>query len=99
MFIYFWERDGERERENEHGRSRERETQNPKQAPGFEVDAGLRLTNCKMVAWAEVRHLTDWAIQVPCQYSIKGQEQSWDHPTSRLLQSYSSQNDVVLVKE
>ena len=30
-----------------------------------EPDAGLKLTNCEIMPWAEVRYLTDWAIQEP----------------------------------
>ena len=61
----------EREREREPGRGREGETQNPKQTPGSlwavgtQPDAGLELTNCEIMTWAEVGRLTDWATQVP----------------------------------
>ena len=36
-------------------------------ADSREPDAGLELTNCEMVTWAEVGGLTDWAFQVPQQ--------------------------------
>ena len=55
---------------------RERETQNRKQAPGSEPsispepDAGLELTVCEIVTWAEVRLLTDWATQAPQRFFI-----------------------------
>ena len=54
-----------RERENVSGGRAEtvRETQNPKQAPGLEMsaqslpDAGLELTNGKILTWAKVGRL------------------------------------------
>ena len=33
-----------------------------------EPDAGLELTDCEIVTWAEVGRLTDWATQAPHQY-------------------------------
>ena len=42
---------------------RKRQTQNPKQAPGSELsaepNAGLELTNCEIMTWAEVGSLAD----------------------------------------
>ena len=78
MFIYFWERDKVQAGDGQG----ERETQNLKQAAGFELSAqslmrGLKLTNCEIMTWAEVRHLTGWATQAPqkpCSY------QSYSHP-------------------
>ena len=34
-------------------------------ADSTEPDAGLELTNCEIVTWAEVRRSTDWATQAP----------------------------------
>ena len=34
-------------------------------AVSTEPDAGLELKNHKILTWAEVRRLTDWATQVP----------------------------------
>ena len=34
-------------------------------AVSTEPDAGLELTNCEIVTWANVGCLTDWATQVP----------------------------------
>ena len=34
-------------------------------AVSTEPDAGLQLTNCEIMTWAEVGHLTDWAKQAP----------------------------------
>ena len=49
------------------GRGREGGRQNPKQAPGSELsaepDAGLKLTNRKIMTQAKVGRLTDWATQ------------------------------------
>ena len=54
----------EKERERERGQ-RKRETQNPKQTPGTEPDEGLKPTDCEIMTRAEVRCLTDGAVQVP----------------------------------
>ena len=61
MFYYL---SFEKESMNGEGQ-RERETQNLKQAPGWasEPNLGLELTNHKIMTWAEVRRLTDWATQ------------------------------------
>ena len=61
------------------GAEREGETQNPKQTPGLravgtEPDAGLKLTSCEIMTWAEVRCLTDWATQVPLVILFKKQK-------------------------
>ena len=37
-------------------------------AVSTEPDAGLELTDCEIMTWAEVRHLTDWATQAPQVY-------------------------------
>ena len=70
MFIF--ERQTERQTEHERGRGRERGKQNPKQAPGSrlwavskEPDAGLELTDHKIMTEAKVGLLTDWATQIP----------------------------------
>ena len=54
---------------------RERESQNPKQAPGSrlrahstEPDMELELMNLKIMTWAEVGRLTDWATQAPYEF-------------------------------
>ena len=65
--MYIWER--QRETVSEQGRGRERQTQNPKQASGSELSTqsptwGLN-SQAEIMTWAEVRHLTDWATQVP----------------------------------
>ena len=46
-------------RQKDEGRVRERETQNLKQAPSTESDAGLELTDCEIMTGAQVGHLTD----------------------------------------
>ena len=74
MFIYF----GERERETEHkqGRDREREGGTESKAGSrlrdisTELDAGLEIMNREIMAWAEVGSLTNWATQVPQEYSV-----------------------------
>ena len=59
MFIYFWER----QRANMGGAEREGDTEN--EAGSKLPDAGLKPTNCEILTWAEVRHLTNWDTQVP----------------------------------
>ena len=34
-------------------------------AVNTEPEAGLELTDCRIMTWAEVGHLTDWATQEP----------------------------------
>ena len=71
MFVYFL-RERERERRSvsrggaERGRHRIRSRlRAPSWAVGTEPGAGLEPTDCKIMAWAEVGCLTDWAPQVP----------------------------------
>ena len=59
----------ERETEREQGRGREREGDTEPQAGSrlwavsTEPDMGLEITDCEIMTWAEVRHVTNWAIQ------------------------------------
>ena len=51
-----------RRREHERGRGREREGQrilSRLSADSREPSVGLELTNCEIMIWAKVRHLTD----------------------------------------
>ena len=84
-FIYFWE--------TERGRAwagegqKEREIQNLKQAPGSELfvspelDAGLELTSCETMTWAEVGRSANWATQVPDGCSFHFWEEVLKSPT------------------
>ena len=67
MFIYFWDR--ERQSMNRGGAEREGDTESETGsrlwAVSTEPDAGLKLTDCEIMTWAEVGRLTDWATQVP----------------------------------
>ena len=67
MFIYFWDR--ERHSMNGGGSEREEGTESEAGsrlwAVNTEPDAGLELTDCEIMTWAEVGHLTNWATQVP----------------------------------
>ena len=67
MFLFIFETERDRAWTGEG--QRERESQNQKQAPGSELsaqpDAGLELTGCEIMTWAEVGRSTDWAIQAP----------------------------------
>ena len=69
MFIHFWQRERESERESGGGAEREADTESEAGsrlwAVNTEPDVGLKLTNRDIMNWAEVRHLTDWATQVP----------------------------------
>ena len=35
------------------------------QASSTELEVGLKPTNCEIMTWAKVGHLTDWATQAP----------------------------------
>ena len=72
MFIF----EKERERERAWVREGQREGDAESEA-GFrlwavsrEPSAGLELMNCKIMTWTEVRHLMDWATQMPQILSI-----------------------------
>ena len=55
--------------ERERARAQERETESEAGsrlwAVSTEPEVGLELPNQEIMTWAEVRHLTDWATQVP----------------------------------
>ena len=67
MFIYFWQ--GERDKAWGGEGQREKETQSEAGsrlwAVSTEPDTGLEPTDRETMTWAEVRHSTDWATQVP----------------------------------
>ena len=47
-------------------------------AVSTEPDAGLELTDRKIMTWAEVGRPTDWATQAPLYFTIKTQEENSD---------------------
>ena len=54
-------------------RGRERERQwipGRLHTPRAEPDAGLKLTDSEIMTWTEVRRLTDWVTQAPCNLSF-----------------------------
>ena len=67
MFIYFWKR----ERQSKSGGGAEREGNTESEAGSrlwavsTEPDVGLKLTDCEIMTWAEVRRLMGWATQAP----------------------------------
>ena len=67
MFVYFWDR----ERQSVNGGRAEREGDTEFKAGSWlwavstEPDAELKTTNCYIMTWAEVGHLTDWTTQAP----------------------------------
>ena len=67
MFIYFWDR--ERQSMSRGGAEREGDTKSKTGsrfwAVSTEPNAGLELTECETMTWAEVRRSTDRAIQSP----------------------------------
>ena len=65
MFIYFWERESTSRGGAEREGDTESETGSRLWAVSTEPDAGLEPTDCKIVTWAEVGGLTDWATQAP----------------------------------
>ena len=71
-FIYFWEREREKAKAREGQRERERDRHRIQwQAPGSELpvstepNTGLEPMNRKIMTWAEVGRLTNWATQMP----------------------------------
>ena len=73
--VYFLERERERETVWAGEGQRERETLNLKQALGSELSAqsplaGLEPRNRKIMIWAEVRCLTNWATWAPHQSTL-----------------------------
>ena len=59
----------ERERVRKRGRGVEREgteDRNRLCTVSSEPNVGLELSNCEITTWAEVKHSTNWATQVPC---------------------------------
>ena len=73
MFIYFWER--QRQSMSRGGAEREGDTGSKAGsrfwAVSTEPDVGLEPTSCKIMTWAEVWRLTDWATQAPLVYIFK----------------------------
>ena len=69
MFIYFWERERDRARAGEGQRERETEFEAGFRlwAVSTEPNVRLKIMNCEIMTWAEVRHSTDWATQAPHQ--------------------------------
>ena len=75
LFLYL-----RRERERESRAGADKRRQNLKQALSSKLLAqsptrdsnstGLKLTSREIMAWAEVRHLTDWATQAPHPWSF-----------------------------
>ena len=67
VFIYFWDR--ERQNMSRGGAEREGDTESKAgsglRAVSTEPDAGLELTDCEIITWAEVWRSTDWATQAP----------------------------------
>ena len=69
-FIYLWKTETERKWEmgRERGRQRIR-SRLQALAVSTEPDAGLELTNCEIMTWAEVGHPANWATQAPLHFS------------------------------
>ena len=67
LFLREWERDSERAQFGEGQREGDTESQAGSRlwAVSTEPDTGLEPTNGEIMTWAEVGHLTDWAIQMP----------------------------------
>ena len=67
MFIF--EREKDTQSMSQGGAEREGDTESEAgsrlRAVSTEPDVGLEPTNCEIVTWAEVGHLTDWATQAP----------------------------------
>ena len=67
LLIYFWDR--ERQSMSRGGTEREGDTESEAGsrlwADSTEPNAGLKLTECEIMTWAEVGCSTDWATQAP----------------------------------
>ena len=67
MFYFIFER--QRDSMSGGGAEREGDTESKAgsrlRAVSTEPDAGLELTACEIMTWAEVGRLTDWATRVP----------------------------------
>ena len=70
--VYLFLRDRERQHEWEREREGDPECEAGSRlwAVSPEPDAGLELTNCETMTWAEVRRLTDWATQAPPDWTL-----------------------------
>ena len=73
MSIIF-QRERERARKWERGREREQDTESEAgsrfRAVSTEPNVGFELTTHKILTWAEVKHSTNWATQVPHASSV-----------------------------
>ena len=67
MFIYYWETEKQSMSMGgvERGRDTESEAGSRLWAVSTESNVGLELTNREIMIWAEVGHLTEWAVQAP----------------------------------
>ena len=65
MFIYFWDNARDRVQSAEGQMEGDTESEAGSRLWAVNPDAGLELTNCETMTWAEVGHLTDWATQLP----------------------------------
>ena len=64
MFIYLFLRERKhKQEEREIKGDTESEAGSRLWAVSTEADAGLELTNCEIMTWAEVSRLTNWATQ------------------------------------
>ena len=65
MFIFIIERQSMSMGGAETGEDTESEAGSRLWAVSTESDAGIELTNCEIMTWAEVGRLADWATQAP----------------------------------
>ena len=65
MFLFIFETERDRPWAGEGQRERETESKagSRGRAVSTEPDTGLKLTDCEIMTWAEVAHLTDWGTQ------------------------------------
>ena len=68
--VYFWERESASRGGAEREGDTESETGSRVWAVSTEPDVGLKLTDCKIMTWADVRRLTNWTTQVPLEVLI-----------------------------
>ena len=72
MFVYFWEREGEREKKmwaGEGQRERGQRIQSRLPADSTEPHVGLELMNHEIMTWVEIDCFTNWATKAPLDLS------------------------------
>ena len=77
MFIYFWKRETKHQQWGG-GAEKEGDTESEAgsrlQVVSTESNAGLELTSCEILTWAEDRRSTDWDTQIPFKLILESKD-------------------------